>query len=526
MSILERPVIHYFRATPDEIMADEEVLLEWEVEKYRKLRLDGIAVTGENTYHVYPGFERTYELVASGFGKKTSQQLTIRLFRPEMLLFEASTSVITEGVPLDLRFLVKHALSWQLVADYNFSYGGKEEKLAEGKIENGHAVYEHKVAVLLKGACMIRLKTNNGHQAGMDEIIRVGIMPVSVKLKTDQSVVRQGDTVRVSWISQNARRLVLNPGNIDVTQLAYYDLVAEGDRDIELEIIASGDFGQKEIDTATVWLARINKFESVNNADPANPEFYLNWNATGLQYMKLLPDNCFVHENGLKHKIPASNNPVTYTLTGQTVSGEPVSAALTLQVCTLSHPQLENGSVIIGRMAKLKWKASNARLVQIQFPDTLQPSTLPGHVSEYEFQARKEVDKVKLVVWGDVNVVMEEIAVPRFKGPEIGQLSIPSLSLRMGITWLPSPVPRSSTKVQQLFSQVQRIADGQRIFQGRFWKVLGAPSALLFHLCHKIRSPRRKQRQLAGKSFYLGNLRTRLGQSLYRSISRQLKKLN
>jgi hypothetical protein len=302
----------------------------------------------------------------------------------------------------------------------------------------------------------LQLITKNGYEPGPVEIIRLGTRNLSLALKTDKLVVKAGATVRVTWRAENYTKLVFGPGDIDVTNLLYYDFTPADDSDQRIELKGDGDFGQQLTDTVTLFVARISNTYTSNNGDSTAPLFYLNWSAYGIERMRLLPDNMFVRENETNHVIPSATVPVTYTLAGTTYDGEEVLTPLTLLPCSVSSSlSLERGMAIVGRMATLHWKAAHVRSIQLFFSDSPAPVNLPAGDTSYQFQVTHNMDKVKLVLWGDVNVIESEIPVPRFVGPEIRQLRTPTLSLQLGVAWMHSPLPQPARKTRQLFLLVE-----------------------------------------------------------------------
>src|SRR5688572_27379129 len=230
-----QPGIITFKGTPEEVMADETVLLDWEVVDAREVYLDGFLMDAKQTYKVSVSNNRLFELKAVNRKETVYEYVEIRLLKPETIRFDTTSNTIIEGQPVEVFFQVKNAHAWQLIAEYDLAAGFGNETLAGGKIENGRALFEHKQEFYLKYSCTLRLILLNGFLGWPSETIQLYKRKLRLELYADHSVVKQGNTVRLTWIAENANVLYLNPGNIDVTGLPYYDFVVNDNRDILFE---------------------------------------------------------------------------------------------------------------------------------------------------------------------------------------------------------------------------------------------------------------------------------------------------
>jgi hypothetical protein len=433
VALFDKPVIKYFRASAEEVMANEHVRLEWEVDGARGVKLDVMDVNSAGHHDFFIVRERTFELTASVILQKTFSQVTVRLRKPSIVFFETYGTIVTEGVPLEVHFRVRQALHWQLIAEYTASAGGKREIIAEGATGEGHDL-EHQVRVLFKGACTLRLLAENGFEKCV-EMRRLGVRQLSVSFTVDDYIVKTGSVVRIGWKAENANRLVFNPGNIDVTDFGYYNFVAHGTSEIHLELSAEGDYGQKAIDTETLYIAGVNFFRASNNEDVSNPNFFLNWKTTGLSELTLQPQDVAVPDNASKYRVEASLQRQVMALRGRTGQGEDVTAEICMEVCTIERFVLRTGKAITGTLATIEWEATNARFIQLKFSDSNAEEPVQSSQTSYTFQVFKDRHRVKLFAWGDTNLAEREIPIPLFESPEIKSLLVPTIGLHLGITW-------------------------------------------------------------------------------------------
>lgn len=491
MDILKKPVINYFKVSAHDVMDGDEVSLTWEVQGSKKVRLDGIEQEASGAYHAIISTDRSFVLTASSTAGRTEEIVTINLLRPQVLRFDTDAAVVRENIPIIASFQLKHTRLWKLNAEYGYGADSRTETVARGQVEDGKAESAHTVPVNLTGACILKLITNNGSALGRPVEIRLGARVLTAELMPETFITRKGATVRIGWDVQNANKQILNPGNLDVTGLTHHDLIIAGDRDVELELIAYGDFGKKITCSKTLRLAKINRFNTSNNEHADKPEFYLNWSATGLDAMRLLPDNIPVNESVSKHGISGGTIPLLYTLTGRIYTGEEVTGSLTAFPCTIKSFALEKPEVIVGTTTSLHWSVEHATLIQLKFSDEHGVIKLLPTDTAYHFQVRKTITAVKLIVWGDINVIEMEIPVKPYVCPEIRQLHLPAVSLRVGVVWLPGPasqVQRGSGNTNQ---PLLRTAVSTHALYNRMLQYISMPSYWLL---------RRKNRQINNTS--------------------------
>lgn len=522
MSILDKPVIKYFRASATEVMANEEITIEWNVENARKVRLDGLEFADKSSLNLYIQDNRIFELSATNLVGKEVQKLSVFLLTPVVLKFEADSQTIKEGEPVNLHFQLKNALHWKLMAEYTSISGNRKETVAEEKAEKSSAVFSKSISIILKGACTLSLITRNGYEKGLVETLRLSVPHLLLDMFTDREVAKKDSFVRVTWRTQNANKIILNPGNIDVTDLDHYDFLVKGNHDIQLELKASGDFGQQAASNKTIYLARVNSIYASNNCDVFCPSFYLNWFATGLHNLKLMPDGIPVHESEVKFKITESPVPVTYTLTGETSCQEEVSESITLAPCSIQYFLLEKGEVIIGSVATLSWLVKDARRVQLKFSDSPLAIDIPLSESSYGFQVFKGRDKVRLFAWGDTNLVEQEIPIPAFESPRITLFKVPTLSFCLAISWMPSPVIKAETRASQTFSIMNMSSGREKSIYYKIVGLLSAPSSLVLK---RMRIPRLNLREWKGmlKPFPLVRLYSKLTESAQDNLKQNQK---
>lgn len=503
-------------------MTDEEITLEWSVENARKVKLDGIEVADKDNYILSVHDNRTFELTASNWAGKEVQTLAVFLLTPVVLKFEADSPTIREGEPVSLHFQLQNAAFWKISAEYSSAFGNRRETIMEEGIKNPSRFFSKSVSLTVKGACTLSLITKNGFEKGLAETIRLSVRHLFLDMYTDRAVAKNGSFVHITWETQNANKIFLNPGNVDVTNMDYYDFLVEGDRDIQLELKAFGDFGQQATVSKALYLARINYISSSNNGDASYPVFYLNWSATGLQKLKLLPHDIPVYESEARFKIVESTAPVTYTLSGETSDQEEVSASITLTPCSIQYFLLEKGKVIIGSVATLAWLIKDARRVQLKFSDSVAVIDVPLSESKYSFQVFEGKDKVKLFAWGDTNMVEQEIPIPSFESPRILALKIPALNFHLEINWVASPIIKSAAKASMLYSIINSSSASGRSLYYRLARLLSAPSTILLNIMFLSRTSQLKKRMLS-KSFPVHRLSSILSESVLASFDKNLK---
>lgn len=478
-NIVSNRVIRYFRADREEVMANEPILLEWEVDHARKIRLDGVEQSG-NSHKTFINSPHDFRLSAYGlYGKSTAYRL-ISLYKPVILLLEADVIQVTEGAPVSFTLRFRYGQNWKLTVEYSGRLNGETEVLGTGTIMDGYVIAEQKVRVMLKDMGTVRLQVRNGSEMAI-ETTRLGKRALGVRLELDRDKAVPGASVRVTWEAAYAKELWLNPGHIDLTGLSYYDMVINGDHDVQLEIVANGDFGDQARDSRTVLLARISSFASSNNGDLLNPEFYLNWFTMRFWQLRLLPDNLPVSDVEDRYRILPSG-PESYTLVGITRQREEVSSTISLGHCHIGSFELDNGKAMIGTTAVLHWSVTGARSLQLRFANDPVPVDLAPTATQHPFQVFKERHSVTLVAWGDLNVMTLNIPIPWFTGPEIQMIRLPLLDLRLGVNWISSP-PVKRMQLSGLIRTLRQQGGGGRYYHG-LWRWLFLPLRPVF-FAHK-----------------------------------------
>jgi hypothetical protein len=437
MAINNQPVINFFTASRKSVMEHEEVLLEWEVANAKKILLDGVSQKARGFCSVTVRQNHIFELIAENGRLSVSESIAVYLADPEIIQFVTDATIITEGLPIVTDLQIKNATSWELSVEYQDS--GKKKILAKSTIENGYVVFSHRETTSPIGTCIMQLTAFNGKANVAVQNIHLWQRHLEVSINTDKRFVKALEPVRVTWNAANANKLILNPGNIEITDLPYYDFIPVGNSDIRLEVTATGDFGQRKSDAKQIFLSRVDYISTSNNGNINKPEFYLNWAATGIQDIRLQPGNIQVKESERNFAIPASGRPVTYTLFGRVYANEEVSQSLTLLPCIVHGCRLDKGSAIVGTMASISWQADEVRNIQIQFSDSPVIIDVPCNETSYQFQVFERRNRVKLIIWGDTNVEVADIPIPVYHGPEITALKLPSINIKLGVSWITSP---------------------------------------------------------------------------------------
>ncbi|QEM09040.1 hypothetical protein [Mucilaginibacter rubeus] len=434
---MDTPVIHAFTSDKEEVMANELVTLSWDTENAREVKLDDITQDG-NLYTTTLTNTRTFNLVASGIFRKAQASKQVRLYIPQILLFDCKPTQIREGEPVSIVFRFKYGLSWKLMAEYTGLLLGQQEEVAKGAVQDGYGWTDQTIELTLKDICNLRLQVRNGAEISSDRIM-LGTPPVKVALDSNKITAVPGSSINLTWRTENATGLWLNPGNIDLKGCNSYNLVVSGDHDLHLELIGKGDFGGHASDTRTIMIANINKFYVSDNNDGENPEFFLNWDTSRLKQLRLLPQNNPVDHLVEKYRMPAISDTGIYTLVGLTAEKDEITSSLTIKSCHIESFELDTGKAMIGTTAKLRWKANAARRLQLTFSDQLLPVDISPVITEHHFAVTKDCDYVTLTGWGDNNVMSLTVPVPRFIGPEIKTLTLSSIDVQLGIRWVESP---------------------------------------------------------------------------------------
>jgi hypothetical protein len=434
---MDTPVIHSFTSDKEEVMANEIVTLSWDIENAREVKLDDIPQDG-NLYATTLINARTFNLVASGVFRKAQASKQVRLYIPQILLFDCKPAQIKEGEPVNAVFRFRYGLSWKLVAEYTGLLRGQQEEIAQGVVQDGYGWTDQTVELLVKDICILRLQVRNGAETA-SERITLSTPPVKVVLDSNKITAVPGSSISLTWRTENVTGLWLNPGNIDLKGCNSYDLVATSAHDLHLELIGKGDFGGHGNDTRTIMIANINKFYVSDNNDSEYPEFYLNWDTSRLKQLRLLPQNNPVDHLAEKYPMPAISNTDTYKLVGLTAEQDEITCSLTVKSCHIESFELYTGKAMIGTTAKLRWKANAARRLQLTFSNQVLPVDISPAIDEHHFAVTKDCDYVTLTGWGDINVMSLTVPVPRFIGPEIKTLTLSSIDVQLGIRWVESP---------------------------------------------------------------------------------------
>jgi uncharacterized cupredoxin-like copper-binding protein len=349
-------------ANPSEVTPGGAVTISWSTTNAVYVTLNGINVTGHNSYTFYPTHDTTYTIVvtsSTGHQDTCSKVVTVVTPTPACVSFDASASTITSGQAVTLTWVTTNATAATL---------------------NGAAVAVNgSISVYPTQTTTYTLALSNNSKTAVCQktivVTPVVVNDPSCMLDAAPATISNGQSAILSWSMQNAATAFIDQGvgsvqlnvngskSVSPTQTTTYTFTVTGNN--------------KTVTCQKQVVVTTNNSNLACNSFTASPSSLpqgggttqLSWTTTGASYVNLdqgVGTNLRINDSKSVF-VPDNRN---YTLTAYDSQGHSVSCVTSVSVdhggggggggggttrpsCTLFHTSTHNVSA--GQKATLSW---------------------------------------------------------------------------------------------------------------------------------------------------------------------------
>jgi hypothetical protein len=474
----EKPAIEYFTASATEILAGDEITFSWKVEKAEKVFFDNRIVEEEGSLTVIADTEKTFELETKSsawFTKSEKQQILITLAEPMIDLPKMEAPYfITEGAPTALTCQLHNATRWEIL-------DVERRLLLKGTNTANERSWKPSMELQLSKAVKVTIRAYNGFRSVDSPVIEFKIRkPAIIDFTADELIITEGIAINLSWVVENAKTILIDHNIGDVIGKDSVVYIHNSSDDLQITLTAIGDFNQVVTESIKLYSAKITDFFVSDNGNPDDPCFYLNWRSEFFDEVFLEPGNKSLPATMRGHAIPACNDIVYYTLKG-ILRGATCTRRLELKPARICGFSLVEGGAIIGTDATLAWSTANAKKIFID-PDI---GDKTGLTSTY-FPVTDKTDKLKLIAWGDINVVSQEINIKKLKAPllEKVRMPLPDITFTLKFPFFSIELPAGLTRMPAVHKQLPQTY--KKIISLQIVKRLTIPSTRMIRFVKSI----------------------------------------
>jgi hypothetical protein len=279
--------------------------------------------------------------------------------------------------------------------------------------------------------------------------------PTIRSFTADKLIIPAGKTVRLTWNVTYARKVMIQPGNHEVSDTNFFDYKPEGIHDVEVSITVYGDFNEKVSQSLKICIAWLGNIRKTNNGNAGNPEFFLGWDSAYVEHVTLNPGAIAVSPTATRFPIPAKDETGEYYLQGATITGDEVKHSFSLHAADILFFEASRTAAIVRTKLYLRWRAMNARKVMLDHGIGNQTGQ-----EEVSITMQPGMERITITVWGDINVVTQTILIPLMKGPEIVKIKMPVPDLKITLfvkrPFMPQQASSPGT-ILQLSQQYKKI---------------------------------------------------------------------
>lgn len=355
------PVIEFFEPNVYELEDQEEVVFTWSVKDAVKIFIEDKLVGNSKEFRITPKTNTKVTLMAvNSFGAYTTKtvSITVNLTPPEILSFSKNKPARLDHEPV--------VLSWKVLR-------ASKLLLNPGKIDvtetQSYEAFPKKDTTYTLQAISIF------GTSSMAEInVQVSkVRPSFIEIKADPLERTDLKPVTLSWSTKNAKKVVLNPGDIKLGPKDSKDVFPKSDTTYELTAFSL--FGVKHSETIEITTSKKRPEIILFDCNPgirtdANP-LQLTWEVKGAADVVLMPDGKRLKSQGTLSVYPKKDT--VYSLKATSLFG--VSQQQSLQVLVSKEPPTIQ---YIKRSSKTR-KDQNPITVQWETSEASQVVILPDN---------------------------------------------------------------------------------------------------------------------------------------------------
>lgn len=433
-----------FEASQTTVIAGASIVLSWIVTRAQRVFVNSreVAHNGEQIETIEEDTKFKLEVNGKGLFADHKKIVAIKVPQPVISSIEFVSATIREKTPVILRLALQYCSHWKLEVAY-LTNNRLPEVVATGNNETRQSEYSEEVEVFLKAACSLVLTIFNGKKEASSRPYYLDTAkPIINDFTTDKLIIAADGTVRLNWKTEHHHKLLIQPGNYDVSNDLFLDYKPANTRDVTVTLIAYGDFGQQASRSLQIRVAWLGHHTTSNNGNASNPEFFLEWDSAYIEHVTLNPGGVSVPATAKRFPISGREETGDYYLQGATITGEIVKYPFTLYAADILFFEASRTSAIIGTKLYLRWRVTNARRVTLSHGIGSQTGQ-----EEVIVIMQQGMETITITVWGDINIVTQSLYIPLLKGPEITRIKIPLLELKVQLSLHGSFIPNRSSSL-------------------------------------------------------------------------------
>jgi hypothetical protein len=285
--LLPKPVIEIFESDTSIIDLHKRVQFNWKVRNAEKVSISDFGeVTGLSSKEIKIKESKRITLIAENESGKVNKTIELTLPKPEILVFDASKYLITEGEYINLFWEVRNA------EKININKVGKVDALEKGEIKTSPK----------ESSKYVLIARNSSGEASQELKIEVEPMPIIEYFKSVSDVVLNGEKVQLNWKTKNISRVELFSGaeKIDVSKLNKYSFNLK--KSTTFKLVAYGIRNLSEVTQIAkikvIQNVKIERFEADRLLTIQSKPINLFWEVKNADVVKILPDIGDVPTNG------------------------------------------------------------------------------------------------------------------------------------------------------------------------------------------------------------------------------------
>jgi serine/threonine protein kinase len=278
-SVQGEPEIVEFKTNIDHLNFKQQVTLTWNVTGAFKVFINGHNVSKDKDYKVSPNRDSRYELVAENvFGKTSKKELNITVSKepPEIIEFKANEKVRNNQDPIILSWETKYAEKIMLYPD----------------LKDVTSLKSVEVFPVRDTLYFIEVESFFGVKKALEIKIEVSKEPPLIHSFSSDKKLRTDKTpIQLSWEVSNTKKLVLQPGNIDISNKR--ELNVKPVRDTNYSLVAESFFGVTTSEELEVLVSKkpptITEFSITPEIRKTKKPSVVKWNTVDAEKVTIFP---------------------------------------------------------------------------------------------------------------------------------------------------------------------------------------------------------------------------------------------
>ena len=335
-------------ANPLELVRGESSTLSWSSVNADSCVLEpgGVALPPSGSLTVTPTDTTTYIITATGPGGSATSYVTVNVYNRPEATFSANPAAIILGESSVLAWTTTDAESVSISPDVGLVAPGGSAVVTPGETTT-----------------YVLTATGRGGTVTASALVTVHVPPTAM-LSVEPAAIIAGQSATLSWTSQNADTVSIEPGIGTVSPNGTLSVSPSETTSYTITATGPGGVAKKSV-TVTVYQIPTASLTVLPAAIIEGESATLSWSAAHADTVFIEPGIGQVDPSGTRSISPSESTTYTITATGP---GGTVKASATLTVYHVPTVSLSvsEASIIEGQKATLAWSSSNAYTLSIE----------------------------------------------------------------------------------------------------------------------------------------------------------------